>query len=83
MKVQVKVFPRKGVRDPQGEAVLDKLRRLDWLELPVNQVAVGRVLLLDIDTKDPNVALATVSRMCKEFLANEIVEDFEIKLSED
>ena len=83
MKVQVMVFPRKGVRDPQGEAVLDKLKRLDWLDTPVTSVAVGRVLVLEVEETDTETVRETVNRMCQEFLANGVVEQYEITCLED
>ena len=79
MKVQVTIFPRKEVRDPQGEAVLDKVQRLAWLNTHVQHVSVGKIILLDIAEEDSNLATAQVTRMCQEFLANDIVEDFEIE----
>lgn len=83
MKVQVKVFPRKGVRDPQGEAILDKLRRLDWLDVPVNSVTVGKVFLLDVEDDDADDVFDVAARMCEEFLSNEIIEDYTVTVLED
>lgn len=83
MKIQVTIFPRKGVRDPQGEAVLDKLRRLDWLDTPVNSVAMGRIILLEVEEENSQAVTESVARMCREFLANEIVEDYKISYPED
>jgi phosphoribosylformylglycinamidine synthase subunit PurS len=77
MRIRVYVTPRKGVLDPQGQAVASGLRSLGF-DL-VKSARVGKVI--DIELKgvhDEAVALEEGRRMARELLANEIVEDFDV-----
>jgi phosphoribosylformylglycinamidine synthase len=69
------VRPKPGILDPQGEAVSDSLRKLDF---PVVGARVGRLVDVEIDTDDPVRARAEVERMCAELLANPLIESVEI-----
>jgi phosphoribosylformylglycinamidine synthase len=79
MKATVLVRPKAGILDPQGEAVKDSLRKLDF---PVTTARVGRVVDVELDTADPAVARAEVERMCSELLANPLIESVEIHLDD-
>jgi phosphoribosylformylglycinamidine synthase PurS subunit len=77
MRIRVYVTPRKGVLDPQGQAVASGLRSLGF-DL-VRDVKVGKVI--DVELKgvhDESVALEEARKMARELLANEIVEDFDV-----
>jgi phosphoribosylformylglycinamidine synthase PurS subunit len=73
----VLVRPKAGILDPQGQAVESSLRQLGF---GVSNVRVGRVLDLELDEADPAAAGFAVQRMCRELLANGLIEDFEIEL---
>ena len=73
------VRPKEGILDPQGEAVLEALRHLDF---KVEEVRVGRVVDVELDAEDADSARAEVSRMCEQLLANPLIESFEIELEE-
>jgi phosphoribosylformylglycinamidine synthase len=78
MKATVLVRPKDGILDPQGEAVLEALRHLDF---KVAEVRVGRVVDVELDAEDAESARAEVSRMCEQLLANPLIESFEIEVS--
>lgn len=78
MKVRVTVVPRRGVLDPQGEAVLGGLRHLGFEE--VTAARVGKVIDLVLDASSADEALARARQMGKQLLANEIVEDFDVQV---
>jgi phosphoribosylformylglycinamidine synthase subunit PurS len=78
MKVTVLVRPKPGILDPQGEAVLGSLHHLGFA---VDEVRVGRVIDLELDTTDAAQARAQVERMCDQLLANSLIESFEIEVA--
>ena len=78
MRATVLVRPKEGILDPQGEAVLEALRHLDF---KVEEVRVGRVVDVELDAENAESARAEVSRMCEQLLANPLIESFEIEVS--
>lgn len=80
MQIQITILPREGVRDPQGEAVLAKLRQFSGPANKASEVTVGKLILLTTEETDPEKALTWARGLCKVFLANEVVEDFEVKI---
>ena len=76
-RIAVHITPRKGLLDPQGNAVKDALHTLGFES--VKEVNVGRYIILDIDAYDALAAEETVTDMCRKLLANPVTEDFEIE----
>ena len=79
MRATVLVRPKPGILDPQGEAVLGSLRQLGFA---VDEARVGRVVDLELGAADPDQAQAELDRMCKQLLANPLIESYEIELVE-
>jgi phosphoribosylformylglycinamidine synthase subunit PurS len=79
MKATVLVRPKKGILDPEGQAVESSLRQLGF---SVGQARVGRVVDLEVEAADPAAARAQIERMCKQLLANPLIESYEIELPE-
>ena len=76
-RIAVHITPRKGLLDPQGNAVRDALRTLGFQS--VKDVHVGRYILVETDAYDAITAEETVTEMCQKLLANPVTEDFEIE----
>lgn len=78
------VTPRRGVRDPQAEAVTEALQGLfSHPQAGAPQVScVGRYLRLQLLAADPASARAEVEKMCRELLVNPNLESFELRLIE-
>ncbi len=76
-RIAVHITPRKGLLDPQGNAVRDALRTLGFDE--VRDVHVGRYIIVETDAYDAVSAEETVTDMCRKLLANPVTEDFEIE----
>ncbi|MFL5522853.1 MAG: phosphoribosylformylglycinamidine synthase subunit PurS [Gemmatimonadaceae bacterium] len=76
-RIAVHITPRKGLLDPQGNAVRDALHTLGFK--PVKDVHVGRYIIIETDAPDAGAAQATVTDMCRKLLANPVTEDFEIE----
>jgi phosphoribosylformylglycinamidine synthase subunit PurS len=79
MKATVLVRPKRGILDPQGQAVESSLRQLGF---SVDEARVGRVVDLEVEATDPSAARAEVERMCEQLLANPLIESYEIELAE-
>ncbi|WP_425228386.1 phosphoribosylformylglycinamidine synthase subunit PurS [Sphingomonas sp.] len=74
MKLRIIVTLKPGVLDPQGRAIQHALSSLGFGG--VNDVRAGKLLELDVrdDTDD-----AAVDRMCRELLANTVIEDYRVE----
>jgi phosphoribosylformylglycinamidine synthase subunit PurS len=77
VKASVLIRPKEGILDPQGEAVRGSLRKLGFA---VGGARVGRLVDLEVDASTPAEARAEVERMCRQLLANELIESFEIEV---
>lgn len=77
-KVEVKLKP--VVLDPQGKAVLSALHSLGFSE--ITETRVGKLIELSINEENRQKALARIEEMCASLLANPVIEDFNIELTE-
>ena len=71
------ITPRKGLLDPQGEAVAGALHSLGFKA--VSAAHVGRYIVLETEAADAAAAGAGVKAMCEKLLANPVTEDYEIE----
>ena len=69
LKVRVLVRPKRGILDPQGEAVKRALPALGFSG--VGTVHIGRLIELEVESADE------VEGMCKRLLANPTTEEYE------
>ena len=76
MKVIVNIQLKNGVLDPQGKAVHHALDSLHFDK--VNDVRVGKQIIMQIEETDKQKAKDDVTKMCEELLANTVIEDYEI-----
>lgn len=74
--VEVEVMPKRGVNDPQGDAVLSGLRQLGFAE--ADRVRVGKLIRLDITAESEDEARSTGQKMCERLLANPVIEEYEL-----
>jgi len=78
MKVIANIYLKNGVLDPQGKAVHHGLDALGFEG--VNDVRVGKQVVIDIDTDDEAKAKAEVEEMCEKLLANVVIENYEVEV---
>jgi phosphoribosylformylglycinamidine synthase len=78
MKARVTVTLKTGVLDPQGKAIAHALGSLG-IE-GVDDVRQGKYIEVELAETDPERAKATLERMCKELLANPIIENYRYEL---
>ena len=77
-QVEVRITPRPGLLDPQGNAVANALRSLDFLG--IGEVRVGRLVRLHLSADSADSARGEAERMCRKLLANPVTEDFDIEV---
>jgi len=78
MKAIVNVFLKAGVLDSQGKAVHHALDSLEFDN--VKDVRIGKQIVLQLNETDKEKAMADVTKMCEELLANTVIEDYNIEL---
>lgn len=80
MKAKVHVMFKEGVLDPQGKAIGHALGSLGFAG--VKDVRQGKYIELDIDETDADKARQSVEAMCKQLLANTVIENYAIEITE-
>lgn len=78
MKAKVHITLKNGVLDPQGKAVQHALAGLGFGG--VREVRQGKYIELDLDETDPEKAREAVDQMCRQLLANTVIENYTIDL---
>jgi phosphoribosylformylglycinamidine synthase len=77
-RVHVRILPRAGLLDPQGQAVEHALAALTFRD--ASNVHVGKAIALDVAADSAALARERVRSMCERLLANPVTEDFEIEV---
>jgi phosphoribosylformylglycinamidine synthase len=77
MKATVLVRPKPGILDPQGEAVRGGL---DHLGFAVSEARVGRLIELELEAGNAGEARSAVDAMCRQLLANPLIESYDIEI---
>ncbi len=79
-RVHVRVMPRAGLLDPQGQAVEHALAALGFGEAA--EVRVGRAIELDVSAPCRAEAEARARQMCDKLLANPVTEDYLLQVED-
>jgi phosphoribosylformylglycinamidine synthase subunit PurS len=77
-RVHVRVMPRAGLLDPQGQAVEHALGSLGFEG--AQQVRIGRAIELELAAANPDEAAVRAREMCDRLLANPVTEDYELEV---
>ncbi|MCX5657128.1 MAG: phosphoribosylformylglycinamidine synthase subunit PurS [Candidatus Omnitrophica bacterium] len=78
LRAEISVTLKRTVADPQGLTVKHALESLGYKNL--GEVRVGRLVVVDLNSKDKEKARQEIEEMCKKLLANPIVEDYRFEL---
>lgn len=78
MKVTVTIDRRPEIADPEGTTVKRALHDLGFTE--ASQVRMDRVIHLEVDDDDPEKVKARVEDMCRQLLANPVLEDYQVEV---
>jgi phosphoribosylformylglycinamidine synthase subunit PurS len=80
MKARVFIMPKEGVLDPQGKAIAHALGTLGFKDIA--EVRQGKVIDLELAETDAARAHAAVEAMCKQLLANTVIESYRVEIVE-
>ncbi|MEQ1692452.1 MAG: phosphoribosylformylglycinamidine synthase subunit PurS [Gemmatimonas sp.] len=75
-RLAIHIVPRRGILDPQGNAVAGALHSLGFSH--VGDVRVGRYLVVEAEASSADAARESARAMCEKLLANPVTEDYEI-----
>ncbi|WP_273760129.1 phosphoribosylformylglycinamidine synthase subunit PurS [Bartonella sp. ML70XJBT.G] len=78
MKARVTVTLKNSVLDPQGEAIVCALKSLAFKG--IHSVRQGKIFDVVLDDQPSETATQKLEEMCKELLANTVIEDCTIEL---
>ncbi|MET0568027.1 MAG: phosphoribosylformylglycinamidine synthase subunit PurS [Hyphomicrobiaceae bacterium] len=78
MKARIKITLKHGVLDPQGKAIQNALAALGFDG--IDEVRQGKYIEVDLAETDTTKARDTVESMCKELLANTVIENYSFEL---
>ncbi len=81
MIARVVVTPKPVVNDPQGITVKQGLATLGFKE--VSDVRVGKYIEVSLEAASEHEAKQRVEAMCRQLLANHIIEDFRFEIEND
>jgi phosphoribosylformylglycinamidine synthase len=79
MKARIRITLKNGVLDPQGKAIEHALTALGIGG--VEDVRQGKYIEVELADTDEAAARATVERMCKDLLANTVIENYDYELT--
>ncbi len=79
MIARVTIVLKPGVLDPQGRAIHHALEGLGFAG--VNAVRQGKTIELDLADTDAEGAHARVDAMCRQLLANTVIEAYGIEIA--
>ena len=78
MQARIKITLKHGVLDPQGKAIENALASLGFSG--VNDVRQGKYIEVDLADQDEASARAQVEKICKDLLANTVIENYAYEL---
>ena len=78
MKARVHISLKPAVLDPQGKAIGNALKGLGFEG--IGEVRQGKLIELDLGDSDPAAARARVEDMCRQLLANPVIENYSIEI---
>ena len=81
MIARIVVTPKPVVNDPQGITVKQGLATLGFRE--ISDVRIGKYIELNLDASSEHEARERVEAMCRQLLANHVIEDFHFEVESE
>ena len=78
MRARIHITLKTGVLDPQGKAIQNALGSLGFSG--IGDVRQGKLIEVELGARDQASARADVDRMCRELLANLVIENYAFEL---
>lgn len=79
MLAKVFVTLKKGVHDPQGEAVSHTLSAMGYSE--VGDVRIGKYIEVNLRENDRALAECRLKEICEKLLANTVIESYRFEIT--
>ncbi|MDD2716761.1 MAG: phosphoribosylformylglycinamidine synthase subunit PurS [Candidatus Wallbacteria bacterium] len=79
-QAEVLVYLRPSIQDPQGVVIERTLQQLGFADL--QKVRTGKYFRLSLAAKNSHDAQKEAERMCRELLANTVIEDYRVEVRE-
>jgi len=79
--VEVRITPREGILDPEGETIARALDSLGYGG--VTSVRAGRLVKLEVASETEADARRVVEKMCEELIANPVIEQYEVLIANE
>ena len=76
MRIKVIVTLKSGVLDPQGKAIQQTLKGMNFKN--VNEIRQGKYFDIEVKETDESKAKSQVKEMCEKLLANLVIENYKI-----
>lgn len=74
-KVKIYISPKTNILDPQGQAAENALKQLGFTG--TKNVRIGKYITLEVDD---GAKKEQIEKMCKQLLANPIIEDYRFEI---
>ncbi len=78
MKARITVTLKNGVLDPQGRAIANALHSLGFGN--VEDVRQGKLIEVQLKASDEAQARTELEAMCRQLLANTVIENYRVEL---
>ncbi len=78
MKARITVTLKSGVLDPQGRAIANALHSLGFGN--VEDVRQGKLIEVQLKAANEEQARAELDAMCRQLLANTVIENYRVEL---
>lgn len=79
-KAEIDIMPLEALLDPQGKAVSQNMGNVGLKE--ITNVRIGKHITLMIDADSKATAEEKADEACKKLLCNQIMESYEVNLTE-
>lgn len=79
-RAHIRVVPRAGLLDPQGQAVEHALTALGFPEAA--NVRIGKAIEVEVKAGSRSDAEKRVRQMCDKLLANPVTEDYLVEIED-
>lgn len=79
MRAKIRITLKNGVLDPQGKAIQNALGSLGFGG--INEVRQGKYIEVELKETDEARAKEQVERMCRDLLANMVIENYSFELA--
>ncbi|WP_370930900.1 phosphoribosylformylglycinamidine synthase subunit PurS [Bartonella sp. DGB1] len=78
IKARIITTLKKGVLDPQGQAIKNSLNSLGFNK--IDYITQGKVFDISLDEDCPDKAKEILHSICETLLVNNVIEDYSIEL---